>query len=185
MTDRVPAPPDPASLLAPMADGDLVLAPLADAHLEPLRAVCAQDTEIWEIYSHCLIGEHFDPAIAHRRATPGGNFAIVLSGAVIGITAFLRPDVAGSEVEVGGTFLAPRQRGTGVNRRIKRLMIDRAFASGFAQVRFNIDERNARSQAAVARLGARRVAVLPADKITWTGFVRTTVVYLLRPEDRI
>ena len=183
--DRDPAKPDPAGLLAPMAAGDLVLAPLEDAHLEPLRAVCAEDTEIWEIYIDCLVGEHFGPAIAHRRATPGGNFAICLADEVIGITAFLRPDVAAREVEIGGTFLAPRLRGTGVNGRIKRLMMDRAFASGFATVRFNIDERNTRSQAAVAKLGARRAALLPADKTTWTGFVRNTVVYLLRPEDRI
>ena len=55
----------------------------------------------------------------------------------------------------------------------------RAFACGFRRVEFRVDARNARSQAAMAKLGAVREGVLRADRITWTGHVRDTVLFSL------
>ena len=37
------------------------LEPLEDHHVEHLRAACAEDQEIWDIYPHSMLGEHFDP----------------------------------------------------------------------------------------------------------------------------
>jgi RimJ/RimL family protein N-acetyltransferase len=56
-------------------------------------------------------------------------------------------------------------------------MLSRAFGSGFRRVEFRVDARNARSQAAMAKLGAVREGVLRADRITWTGHVRDTVLF--------
>ena len=74
-------------------------------------------------------------------------------------------------------------RGTGLNARVKRLMLARAFGEGIRRVQFLIDERNKRSQAAVLKLGATKEGVLRAERITWTGHVRDTGVFgLLREE---
>jgi RimJ/RimL family protein N-acetyltransferase len=68
-------------------------------------------------------------------------------------------------------------RGTGFNRRVKGLMIGRAIDCGFRRIEFRVDRRNARSQAAMAKIGAVREGVIRAERITWTGHVRDTVLF--------
>jgi RimJ/RimL family protein N-acetyltransferase len=63
------------------------------------------------------------------------------------------------------------------------MMLRRAFDCGFRRVEFRVDARNKRSQAAVAKLGAVREGVMRADRITWNGHVRDTVLFsILRDE---
>ena len=102
---------------------------------------------------------------------------------LIGTSAFLNVDAPRRSLEIGGTYLAPAARGTGINARIKRLMIDHAIACGFDRVEFRIDVRNGRSLAAVEKLGAVREAVLVAERVTWTGHVRDTALYALSAAD--
>ena len=46
-----------------------------------------------------------------------------------------------------------------------------------------VDAINARSRAAVAKLGAVQEGVLRQDRVTWTGRVRDTVIFsILAPE---
>jgi len=56
-------------------------------------------------------------------------------------------------------------------------MIGHAFACGFRRIEFRIDDRNARSKAATARLGAHFEGLLRAERITWTGHVRDTALF--------
>lgn len=77
----------------------------------------------------------------------------------------------------------PALRGTGLNARLKRLMLDHAFACGVRRVEFRVDSRNTRSQAAMAKLDAVRDGVLRADRITWTGYVRDTVLFSILREE--
>jgi RimJ/RimL family protein N-acetyltransferase len=71
----------------------------------------------------------------------------------------------------------PDARAGYVNPETKMLMLDHAFVSGAHRVQFRVDTRNKRSQAAVAKLGAVREGVLRRDRLTWTGYVRDTVVF--------
>ena len=174
---------DANALSTELTNGEVRLVPLADRHLEELRAVCAEDQEIWEIYPYSMLGEHFDEAIAARRAAPGANFAAFQGEEVVGITSYLRPDAVQGVVDIGGTYIAPRMRGTDFNRRMKRLMIEHAFACGFRRIEFRVDERNTRSQAAVLKLGAKREGLLRQDRITWTGHIRNTCIFGLLKED--
>ncbi len=80
-------------------------------------------------------------------------------------------------LEIGNTYYRPAFRGTGFNRRIKDMMLTRAFHAGYRRVEFRVDARNQRSQAAMAKLGAVREGVMRADRITWTGHVRDTVLF--------
>ncbi len=74
-------------------------------------------------------------------------------------------------------------RGTGFNGRVKRMMLDHAYAVGVRRIEFRIDERNKRSQAAVTKLGCTKEGVLRAERVTWTGFVRDTGLWSLLADE--
>jgi RimJ/RimL family protein N-acetyltransferase len=176
---------DIAALEADLVDGEIRLERFSDRHVEPLRAACAEDPDVWQIMPRSLVGEHFDAEIASRRSGGGVLYAVCRGDRVVGTTAFLRPDAGEGVLELGGTYIAPSLRGTGFNGRMKKLMIDHAFACGFRRIEFRIDERNLRSQAAVAKLGAKREGLLRQDRVTWTGHLRSTCVFGLLREDWI
>jgi RimJ/RimL family protein N-acetyltransferase len=161
-----------------MADGEIRLEPLAEEHRAGLKAACAEDAEIWPIYAVSYDPEHFDDSFDGLRSRPNTQaFAIFSGDALVGMSAYLGIDTARDVLEIGNTYYVPRLRGTGFNRRVKDLMLRRAFACGFRRVEFRVDARNARSQAAMAKLGAVREGVIRAERITWTGHVRDTVLF--------
>ena len=167
-------------LYVELADGDLALAKLTEAHREALRAACAADADIWPIYSSSYDPEHFDTSFAaligHDSRMP---YAIIDGDRLVGMTAYLRPDWTAQTIEIVNSYIHPEARGTGFNGRLKRLMIDHAFAAGIRRIEFRIDERNTRSQAAVAKLGCTKEGVLRAERITWTRYVRDTGLWSL------
>ncbi|HEV2747447.1 MAG TPA: GNAT family protein [Allosphingosinicella sp.] len=172
------------TLAAPMADRELRLEPLAEAHRKALRQACAQDAEIWNIYPANYAGADFDRNFETCLAGPGQiAFALFAGERLVGMSSYLGIDGANRVLEIGRTYIAPRLRGTGFNRRVKRLMLDCAFAEGFTRVEFRIDTRNTRSMAAVETLGAVREGTLRRNRITWTGYVRDTAVYGLLAEE--
>lgn len=172
------------ALLCPMDDGEIHLEQLAEQHREGLRAACAADREIWQIYPANMSGAGFDPAFDAIRANADRRpFALNVDGVVIGMSGYLNFALDRQAVEIGGTYIAPATRGTGINGRIKRLLLDRAFECGIRRVEFRVDERNARSQAAVLKLGAVKEGVLRAERITWTGHVRDTAVFSILAEE--
>jgi RimJ/RimL family protein N-acetyltransferase len=171
-------------LSEPMMEGGLALEPLGDEHRGALKAACAEDPAIWEIYSISYDPERFDQSfdkLVSRR--DGAAFAILLDGEIVGMSAYLGIDAERGVLEIGNTYYVPRLRGTGFNRRVKDLMIGRAIACGFRRIEFRVDARNARSQAAMAKLGAAREGCLRADRITWTGHVRDTILFSILAEE--
>ncbi len=168
-----------------LVDGDVRLEPLADHHIEPLRAACARDLDIWEIYPVSMLGEHFDRAMEEFHATISWvRFAVMHRDVLVGMTNYINPDAHNHVVEIGGTYIEPAARGrVGVNSAIKRLMITHAFACGFTRIEFRVDARNLRSQAAVRKLGAVHEGTLRRNRITWTGYVRDTCVFGLLRDD--
>lgn len=169
------------SLLQPLAEGDVRLELWDEQYREGLRAACAADTEIWDIYPVSMLGEHFDRSLermmAFHRTDGWVPYIALLGNEVVGMTNYIAPDAANGTVEIGGTYFAPQVRGTGVNGRVKKLMIEHAFAQGFRRIEFRIDTRNARSCRAVEKLGAKHEGTLRKDRVTWTGYVRDTAVY--------
>ena len=167
-----------AALGAGMERGDVRLEPLAERHRQPLKAACAQDPEIWPIYSVSYDSGRFDASFDLLLSRANWCCFAVYSGErLVGMSCFIGIDPERGVLEIGNTYYIPAMRGTGFNRRVKDLMLDRAFGLGFRRVEFRVDARNARSQAALAKLGAVREGVLRADRITWTGHVRDTVLF--------
>ena len=151
---------------------------------DALRNACAEDRDIWSIYANDFGPAGFDDSIALYTGNPRNRtFLLFERDELAGMSSFLGIDEARQVLEIGGTYYRPKFRGTGFNRRIKDMMLRRAFGCGIRRVEFRVDARNARSQAAMAKLGAEREGVLRADRITWTGHVRDTVLYSILKEE--
>lgn len=174
-----------ADLYVPLVDGDLQLDPILEIHREPLRAACAEDQEIWDIYPFSYLGEAFDPQFdLMLRGDRPRHCYVILSGAeVIGMTAWIEHGAPDHSIEIGNSYIVPRLRGTGLNRRIKTLMLDHAFGQGLMRVAFKVDEVNQRSQAAVMKLGCAREGLLRSERITWTGRLRSSVIFSILAEE--
>ncbi len=171
------------NLADPMIDGEVRLEPLAETHREPLRQACAEDPDIWQIYPMCFFGAHFDPAFDKAVRLGSVGFAILQGGNLVGMSSYLDIEPKHGSVQIGRTYFAPRVRGSGINRIVKRLMLDRAFASGFHRVEFKVDTRNGRSMAAIAKLGAVHEGTLRKNLVTWTGYQRDTAVYSILADE--
>jgi RimJ/RimL family protein N-acetyltransferase len=173
-----------AALGAPIAKGDIRLEPLAEVHRGALKAACAEDREVWPIYSTPYDPEHFDASFDLLLSRPNWCcFAIFSGERVVGMSCYIGVEPERGVLEIGNTYYIPAMRGTGFNRRIKNSMLKRAFGCGFRRVEFRVDARNGRSHAAMLKLGAVREGVLRADRITWTGHVRDTVLFSILAEE--
>ena len=137
--------------------------------------------DIWKIYSlnfgpDGLRREH-RRYISQRPTTAPSSCSTAMSSPEC--RAFIGIDQNRQCLEIGGTYYRPHLRGSGFNRRVKDMMLKRAFDCGIRRVEFRVDRRNERSQAAMKKLGAVREGVLRADRITWTGHVRDTVLFAI------
>lgn len=158
--------------------------PFAEHHRDALRAACAEDRDIWPIYANDFGPAGFDASIDFYVANPRNRSFVLFDGdELAGMSSFLGLDEGRQVVEIGGTYYRPHLRGTGLNGRIKDMMLRRAFAAGIRRVEFRVDARNQRSQVAMTKLGATREGLLRADRITWTGHVRDTVLFSILREE--
>ena len=180
---------DIEALAEPMSGEGCRAEQFSEEYREALRAACAEDGEIWQIYATNFGPEDFDAAIElYRSSSRNRTFVLFAKNShggdeLAGMSSYLGIDHGRQVLEIGGTYYRPKFRGTGFNRRIKDMMLKRAFDCGIRRVEFRVDRRNARSQAAMKNLGAVREGVLRADRITWTGHVRDTVLFaVLRDE---
>lgn len=136
----------------------LIIRPLEEADREALYEV-ASDPAVWEQHPmhdrwrREVFDEFFDQGIAS-----GGALAVIdkRDGSIIGSSRYDRfqPDEGGS-VEIGWTFLACRFWGKGVNREMKRVMLEHAL-SEVEMVEFRVGDTNYRSRQAMENIGGRR-----------------------------
>lgn len=158
--------------------------PFAERYRADLKAACAEDGEIWQLYANNFGPDDFDASIDSYLGKPSNRTFVLFEGEELaGMSSYLGIDEARQTLEIGGTYYRPHLRGTGFNRRIKDMMLARAFEGGIRRVEFRVDKRNLRSQAAMKKLGAVREGVMRADRITWTGHVRDTVLFAILKEE--
>lgn len=171
------------ALEAPMTGEGCSAEPMSEAHREPLRSACAEDRDIFQLWMLDFGPDGFDRSFDRIAGLPWHRFVLFEGDELAGMSCFINPDQERGVVEIGNTFYRPKFRGTGFNRRVKAIMLERAFDCGIRRVELRVDRRNARSQAACRKLGAVQEGVLRADRITWTGHVRDTVLFsILRDE---
>lgn len=174
-------PPRPVTLTGQYVE----LVPLAVDHLDDLFAAGGGDEEVWR----WLVG----PPPRTREELRGwmgevlGDpayvpFAVVhrASGRAVGWTAFLDVEVADERLEIGWTWYGRAHWRSPVNTETKLLLLTHAFEElGMGRVQLKTDHLNERSQAAVARLGARREGVLRRHRRRPDGSWRDSVYFSL------
>lgn len=103
---------------------------------------------------------------------------------VVGTSSLGDWDLTNERVHLGWTAYGPQWWATAVNAECKLLLLGHAFdGCGFGRVKLQTDALNARSQAAIARLGAKREGVLRRHMRRADGTFRDTVVFsVLRDE---
>ena len=160
----------------------LRLEPLAEVHREDLRAACSADPMTWrELYVISMLGDAFDANWdrTQREMADGRTlaFAVMVDGLCQGMSCYLGISEADRTAEIGFTYYHPAVRGGVVNPAAKRLMLGYGFDQGAQRISFRVDAINARSRAAVLKLGAVQEGVLRHDRVTWTGRLRDTVMF--------
>jgi N-acetyltransferase len=173
------------------------LEPLERHHAEGLAAAAAADPSLYQ-WSPVPQGEsearkYIDTALAWRDAGTAVPFATVRvdDGTVIGSTRFFNlerwpwppghashgrsaPDVC----EIGYTWLTRSAARTAANTEAKMLMLTHAFETWHVLcVCFHTDSRNARSRAALERIGGQFEGVLRAHRMAADYIARDSVRY--------
>lgn len=110
-------------------------------------------------------------------------WVVRLADEIVGTTSFLEVSPADARLEIGFTVYAPHVWASHVNPTCKLLLMDWAFSHGFGRVQLKTDIRNARSQGAIARLGAQYEGVLRRYQRRQDGSVRDTVVFSVIAEE--
>jgi RimJ/RimL family protein N-acetyltransferase len=153
------SPSVPFDLQPHLAGERLALRPLVPADFDALYAA-ARDPLIWEQHPESdrwqedVFRTYFDGGLASGGALVAVDRA---SGRVIGSSRYANLAADGSEVEIGWTFLARAYWGGAWNGEMKALMIAHAFRF-VPRVVFRVGAANLRSQAALAKIGARWIA---------------------------
>ncbi len=187
-----PRPHDPAwpSALWPIPAGTT----LEGRHVS-LSLAGADDAEgLFEALDHDAVWSH-----VRGRPSDSSELAASLAGAndvgrwpwivrrggrIVGTTSYLEVSPVDARLEIGFTLYAPDVWGTVVNPECKLLLMSWAFdEAGMGRVQLKTDIRNTRSQAAIARLGARYEGVLRRYQRRQDDSVRDTVVFSVIAED--
>lgn len=135
------------------------LLPLKESDFEAVYAV-ASDPLVWEQHPNkdrwkCEVFSVFFEGAMQS----GGAFKVVnkASGEVLGCTRFYDYKPADNSIHIGYTFYGRNSWGKGINLAVKALMLDHIF-QWVDRVDFHVGAENKRSQMAMQRLGARKVA---------------------------
>ncbi|MFP5336627.1 MAG: GNAT family N-acetyltransferase [Actinomycetes bacterium] len=108
----------------------------------------------------------------------------LLDDEVVGTTSLGDWSLPDERVHLGWTAYGPAWWGTVVNAECKLLLLGHAFRDcGFGRVKIQTDAVNARSQAAIERLGAVREGVLRRHQRRADGSFRDTVVYSILSDE--
>ncbi len=187
------------------------LEPLAERHIEALAAASAEDRSSYAFtpvpHGVEATARYVADALAAQQAGHALPFATLRAsdGLVVGSTRFLNLDYWQGPViwppaprgpvgdplsaipdaaEIGATWLSSRAQGTGINTEAKLLMLRHAFETwGVRRVSMRADARNARSRAAIERLGAVLEGVHRAHTRGLDGLVRGTAFYSILDEE--
>lgn len=98
-------------------------------------------------------------------------------GAIVGSTSYLNIAAHDAKVEIGSTWYTQAAQATAVNPEAKYLLLGNAFAKGWNRVEFKTDAKNARSRAALKKLGATEEGILRAHMWMPQGYFRDSVYF--------
>jgi N-acetyltransferase len=160
------------------------LEPLGLQHLDAL-CVVGLEHSLWALTSIWVstpneMRRYVEQALSEQVAGTALPFATVerSSGMVVGSTRFANAVHDHRRIEIGWTWIAPRWQRTAVNTEAKYLMFRHAFeVMGCRRVELKTSSRNARSRAAMLRIGCTEEGTFRQHMINPDGSSRDSVYF--------
>jgi RimJ/RimL family protein N-acetyltransferase len=164
------------------------LEPIEERHRDDLLAAAAQDPATFRyLFTDLSVGASAWPAFLADALKPEYVcWATVdaATGRAVGSTRFLDMAPEHGRVEIGWTWIAPSHQRTATNTEAKLLQLGYAFDELDAtRVALKTDERNERSQEAIAHLGAVREGVLRHQFRMPDGYMRSSVYFSILADE--
>ncbi|MEQ1518860.1 MAG: GNAT family protein, partial [Usitatibacteraceae bacterium] len=162
----------------------ILLRPLARTDADDL-VIAAADGALWNLSVTVVpdagsVSTYVAKALECRAGGSVLPFVILLaeSGKVIGSTRFWKMDQANLKLEIGHTWISESWQRSFVNTEMKYLMLRYAFeVLGCVRVQLTTDALNARSRAAILRLGAVEEGIIRHERIMPDGRKRDSARY--------
>jgi RimJ/RimL family protein N-acetyltransferase len=160
------------------------LEPLEASHLSALIEV-GMDPVIWKWTNNVVetpadIERYVSDALKMRDARTALPFVTIAKadGKIVGSTRFGNIDPPNRTAEIGWTWIHPKWQRTAINTEAKLLMLTHAFETWECiRVELKTDSNNARSRAAIARIGGIEEGTLRNHMITESGRIRHSVYF--------
>ncbi|WP_406403039.1 GNAT family N-acetyltransferase [Streptomyces sp. NBC_00879] len=162
------------------------LEPLTTDHLSDLFAAGGRDDEVWRWqggptpHTEDELGLKLRELLKDAEQGTYLPFAVIRreTGRAVGWTTYMDVDTQDERLEIGWTWYGRAWWRTAVNTETKLLLLNHAFEElGMGRVQLKTDHMNERSQAAIARLGARREGVLRRHRRRPDGTWRDSVYF--------
>lgn len=166
-------------------ENDIVaLRPISEADADGFKKFI-YDERIWDFYIMKISSEEdvirfIGSSIKSREKALRYGFTITekKTGEIAGSMSFLNFSFHDKRVEIGGSFVNPEKRGTGINQAAKILMLGYAFeVLDFERVEFKTDYYNAPARGGLEKLGARYEGALRSHTVMHDGRRRDTLYY--------
>jgi RimJ/RimL family protein N-acetyltransferase len=165
----------------------VALEPLAPEHREGLIAAAA-DPSIWTYIPFDLSAGFAKRLEWFEQENAKGTmltFAVrrLSDDVIVGSTSYLSLSPENARVEIGATWYAPASQATAINPESKYLLLANAFAAHFHRVEFKTDAKNARSRAALKKLGAIEEGIMRGHMWMPQGYFRDSVYFSILAQD--
>ena len=105
------------------------------------------------------------------------------SGEVVGVSSMADFDEAKESAHIGWTAYDPKVWGTQVNVEAKLLMLGLLFDHGYGRVKLQADSLNARSRAAIEKIGASFEGITRRDQRRADGSWRDAAIFSVLAEE--
>ena len=169
----------------------VLLEPLEERHFAGILA-SVQDPSVWthmgfaDLSDERAVRAWFDRALDEPRRGTGLPFAVVdrNSGDVLGSTSLYEIQLRHKRCELGRSWLVPSARRTGVNTRMKLLLLTHAFEDlDMQRVQLKASRANSTSRAAIESLGAEFEGILRNFSVLPGGIRTDTALYSILREE--
>lgn len=161
----------------------VALLPMQKSHITALLEAAA-DPNIFAymtpLHSSTDVEKFVHQALEEQAAELGIPYSVYdkLTDTFVGSTRLFDISTQHRNLEIGHTWYNPQVWRTRVNTECKYLLLNHCFETlNLLRVQLKTDLRNERSQAAIARLGAKKEGILRQHRILHDGYIRDTVMF--------
>jgi RimJ/RimL family protein N-acetyltransferase len=174
----------PVTSLGPrtMTGKFVALEPLEARHHEGLLKAAASDPEIWRyipVDPDKMFASRLPWMVKENQEGRLITFVVKRNkdGAIVGSTSYLAIQPTDARVEIGFTWYVPQAQGGPVNPECKYLLLRNAFEAHYNRVEFKTDAKNAKSRAALKKLGAKEEGILRGHMWMPQGYFRDSIYF--------